>query len=668
MSTKYNELEQKFFNLVNSNPEVDKEKILLAYKIAYEKHIGQKRLSGEDYIIHPLSVGIILLEMQLDTYSVCAGILHDVFEDTETTEQEITENFNETVTKLIKGVTKISALKNNAKYVSKGYEDLRKFIFSVIDDVRVLIIKLADRLHNMRTLQYQPKTKQIEIARNTLELYAPLASRLGIESIKNELEDLSLYYLDHKAYNYIKTAIASRKIDREKYVDELVEEIKEVLKKENFTDYSIEARSKHFYSIYRKIKYQNKSIDEIYDLIGIRILTSSIKDCYIILGIIHNHFRPIPSRFKDYIAFPKTNLYQSLHTTLIDNNGKHIEIQIRTYEMDTHAKYGIAAHWMYKEKITDEKKIETEIKLFSKLKDWKKGDFADENIIENLKTELLEEQIFVFTPKGDIVELPANATALDFAFAIHTEIGFHCIGAKINGKLVPIRKELKPGDVIEIMTSKSRIPSLDWLEIVKTKKAKTKIKSYFRSIAEANKEQKIKFSPSALQQVTTYLGENSDLKQSEKNLPNSGVYIFGQNNVSYQFASCCNPRTGDKITGYISINKRTVLIHKTSCAFIQNLYNKGSLNQICQVTWNDPFFFYIRKYKIESEDISTKAIFDLVNSIDMSNLKLKELNFSLLENKTVSTLTLESKTEESFTLFENMISQFYQKLKISRLN
>jgi guanosine-3',5'-bis(diphosphate) 3'-pyrophosphohydrolase len=668
MSTKYNELEQKFFNLVNSNPEVDKEKILLAYKIAYEKHIGQKRLSGEDYIIHPLSVGIILLEMQLDTYSVCAGILHDVFEDTETTEQEITENFNETVTKLIKGVTKISALKNNAKYVSKGYEDLRKFIFSVIDDVRVLIIKLADRLHNMRTLQYQPKTKQIEIARNTLELYAPLASRLGMESIKNELEDLSLYYLDYKAYNYIKTAIASRKIDREKYVDELVEEIKEVLKKENFTDYSIEARSKHFYSIYRKIKYQNKSIDEIYDLIGIRILTSSIKDCYIILGIIHNHFRPIPSRFKDYIAFPKTNLYQSLHTTLIDNNGKHIEIQIRTYEMDTHAKYGIAAHWMYKEKITDEKKIETEIKLFSKLKDWKKGDFADENIIENLKTELLEEQIFVFTPKGDIVELPANATALDFAFAIHTEIGFHCIGAKINGKLVPIRKELKPGDVIEIMTSKSRIPSLDWLEIVKTKKAKTKIKSYFRSIAEANKEQKIKFSPSALQQVTTYLGENLDLKQSEKNLPNSGVYIFGQNNVSYQFASCCNPRTGDKITGYISINKRTVLIHKTSCAFIQNLYNKGSLNQICQVTWNDPFFFYIRKYKIESEDISTKAIFDLVNSIDMSNLKLKELNFSLLENKTVSTLTLESKTEESFTLFENMISQFYQKLKISRLN
>jgi GTP pyrophosphokinase len=668
MSTKYNELEQKFFNLVNSNPEVDKEKILLAYKIAYEKHIGQKRLSGEDYIIHPLSVGIILLEMQLDTYSVCAGILHDVSEDTETTEQEITENFNETVTKLIKGVTKISALKNNAKYVSKGYEDLRKFIFSVIDDVRVLIIKLADRLHNMRTLQYQPKTKQIEIARNTLELYAPLASRLGMESIKNELEDLSLYYLDYKAYNYIKTAIASRKIDREKYVDELVEEIKEVLKKENFTDYSIEARSKHFYSIYRKIKYQNKSIDEIYDLIGIRILTSSIKDCYIILGIIHNHFRPIPSRFKDYIAFPKTNLYQSLHTTLIDNNGKHIEIQIRTYEMDTHAKYGIAAHWMYKEKITDEKKIETEIKLFSKLKDWKKGDFADENIIENLKTELLEEQIFVFTPKGDIVELPANATALDFAFAIHTEIGFHCIGAKINGKLVPIRKELKPGDVIEIMTSKSRIPSLDWLEIVKTKKAKTKIKSYFRSIAEANKEQKIKFSPSALQQVTTYLGENLDLKQSEKNLPNSGVYIFGQNNVSYQFASCCNPRTGDKITGYISINKRTVLIHKTSCAFIQNLYNKGSLNQICQVTWNDPFFFYIRKYKIESEDISTKAIFDLVNSIDMSNLKLKELNFSLLENRTVSTLTLESKTEESFTLFENMISQFYQKLKISRLN
>lgn len=668
MSTKYNELEQKFFNLINNNQELDKEKILLAYKIAYEKHMGQKRLSGEDYIIHPLSVGIILLEMQLDTYSVCAGILHDVFEDTETTEQEITENFNETVTKLIQGVTKISALKNNAKYVSKGYEDLRKFIFSVIDDVRVLIIKLADRLHNMRTLQYQPKAKQIEIARNTLELYAPLASRLGIESIKNELEDLSLYYLDHKAYNYIKTAIASRKIDREKYIDELVEEIKEVLKKENFTNYSIEARSKHFYSIYRKIKYQNKSIDEIYDLIGIRILTPSIKDCYIVLGIVHNHFRPIPSRFKDYIAFPKSNLYQSLHTTLIDNNGKHIEIQIRTFDMDAHAKFGIAAHWMYKEKITDEKKIETEVKLFSKLKDWKKGDFADENIIENLKTELLEEQIFVFTPKGDIVELPANATALDFAFAIHTEIGFHCIGAKINGKIVPIRKELKPGDVVEIMTSKSRIPSLDWLEIVKTKKAKTKIKSYFRSIAEANKEQKVKFSPVALQQVITYLGENSGQKEKEKELSNSQIYVFGQNNVSYQFASCCNPRTGDKITGYISINKRTVLIHKTSCAFIQNLYNKGSLNQICQVSWNDPFFFYIRKYKIESEDISTKSIFDLVNSIDMANLKLKELNFSLLENKTVSTLALESKTEESFTLFENMISQFYQKLKISRLN
>ncbi|MFN3411456.1 MAG: RelA/SpoT family protein, partial [Exilispira sp.] len=494
MISQIQNLEQEFFSKISQFEEKDKDLILKAYKLAYEKHLGQKRLSGEDYITHPLSVTLILLDLRMDVSTICAALMHDILEDTETSEEEISQNFSPTILKLIKGVTKISSMRNSAQFVYKGYEDLRRFIFSVIDDLRVLIIKLADRLHNMRTLQFQPPFKQIEIAKNTLELYAPLASRLGIEWIKDELEDLSLYFIDYKAYQYIKEAISLKKEDREKYIQSIIDQIKIILEKENLKNINIEGRGKHFFSIYRKLKYQNKSIDEIYDLIGIRVLCESIRDCYTALGIIHNLYKPIPSRFKDYIAFPKTNLYQSLHTTVIDNNGKHIEFQIRTYQMDNNAKYGVAAHWMYKENISDEKKIETELKIFSKLKDWKQKDFSDENLMENLKTELLSEQIFVYTPKGDIVQLPKNSTALDFAFAIHSEIGLHCIGARVNGKFVPIRKELKGGEVVEILTSKKQLPSIDWLEITKTRKARAKIRNFFRKVDQQNKNEKIKLS------------------------------------------------------------------------------------------------------------------------------------------------------------------------------
>ncbi|HPC39093.1 MAG TPA: RelA/SpoT family protein [Exilispira sp.] len=693
MISNIQKLEQEFFQKINLFEERDKELILKAYKISYEKHLGQKRLSGEDYITHPLSVALILLDLKMDVSTISAALMHDILEDTETTEEEILKIFNPTILKLIKGVTKISAMRNSAQFVSRGYEDLRRFIFSIIDDLRVLIIKLADRLHNMRTLQYQPPAKQIEIAKNTLELYAPLAARLGMEWIKDELEDLALYYIDHKSYQYIKEAIASKKEDRKKYIESIIDEIKAIIEKEKLNNINIEGRGKHFYSIYRKLKFQNKNIDEIYDLMGIRILAESIRDCYTVLGIIHNLYKPIPSRFKDYIAFPKANLYQSLHTTVIDNNGKHIEVQIRTYEMDNNAKYGVAAHWMYKENISDEKKIETELKIFSKLKDWKQQDFSDENLMENLKAEILSEQIFVYTPRGDVVQLPKNATTLDFAFAIHTDIGLHCIGARVNGKFVPIRKELKGGEVVEILTSKKQLPSIDWLEITKTRKAKSKIRSFFREVDKLNRNEKIKLSSDAAINVINSINTEKKLdlsrsinseKKSERpnelksevenknkveNLyENKYIYVFGNHNILYQFATCCNPRPADKIVGYISISKHSVVIHKAQCKFIQRIINEYGNSRIVPVSWNDPFATFNRKYKIESEENSTKIISEIVNAIDIGNLHLKELNSTVKDLKTVCFITVESKTEESFQIFENQISQLEDRLKLLRIN
>lgn len=691
MISQIQNLEQEFFQKINSLDEKDKELVLKAYKLSYEKHLGQKRLSGEDYIVHPLSVAIILLDLKMDVSTICGGLMHDILEDTDTSEEEISNNFNPTILKLIKGVTKISSMRNSAQFVSKGYEDLRKFIFSIIDDLRVLIIKLADRLHNMRTLQYQPPAKQYEIAKNTLELYAPLASRLGIESIKDELEDLSLYYIDYKAYQYIKSAVASKKEDRQRYIENIINKIKRIVEEEKISGVSIEGRSKHFFSIYRKMKNQNKSIDEIYDLVGIRILTDSIRDCYTVLGIVHNQYKPIPSRFKDYIAFPKANLYQSIHTTVIDDNGKHIEFQIRTHQMDSNAKYGVAAHWMYKENISDEKKIETELRIFSKLKGWKQKDFSDENLMENLKTEILSEQIFVYTPKGDIVELPKNSTALDFAFAIHTEIGIHCIGARINGKFVPIRKEIKGGEVIEILTSKKQLPSLDWLEITKTRKAKSKIRSFFREVNKLNKNEKVKFSSETISNVINSFNtekskelNKADVYKTDKNILNKVdeksetkpsskfdkkyVYIFGNHNIEYQFATCCNPQPADRIVGYISLSKHSVLIHKSNCKFIQRMINEYGRTRIVKVSWNDPFSTFSRKYKIESEDNSTKVISEIVNAIDIGNLHLKEMNSSIKDMKLTCFLTCESKTEESFPIFESQLMQFEDKIKITRIN
>ena len=669
MISQVQSLEQEFFQKIGIFDEKDKDLILKAYKVSYEKHLGQKRLSGEDYITHPLSVAIILLDLKMDVSTICAALMHDILEDTETTEEEILKDFDPTILKLIKGVTKISAMRNSAQFVSKGYEDLRRFIFSIIDDLRVLIIKLADRLHNMRTLQFQPSSKQIEIAKNTIELYAPLASRLGIEWIKDELEDLSLYYLDYKSYQYIKSAVASKKEDRQKYLDTIIQEIKAAIGKEDLQNIKIEGRGKHFYSIYRKLKNQNKSIDEIYDLMGIRILTDSIRDCYTVLGIIHNLYKPIPSRFKDYIAFPKANLYQSLHTTVIDNNGKHIEVQIRTYEMDNNAKYGVAAHWMYKENISDEKKIETELKIFSKLKDWKQKDFSDENLMENLKAEILSEQIFVYTPKGDVVQLPKNATALDFAFAIHTEVGLHCIGARINGRFVPIRKELKGGEVVEILTSKKQLPSIDWLEITKTRKAKSKIRSFFKQVDQQNKKEKIKLSSEAASNVINSIDTEKKVDLSKTVVSESKyVYIFGNHNIVYQFATCCKPQPADKIVGFISVAKHSVIIHKAQCRFIQKVLNEYGTSRIISVSWNDPFATFSRKYKIESEENSTKIIAEIVNSIDIANLHLKELNSVVKDLKTTCFILVESKTEESFPIFESQILQLEDRIKLSRIN
>lgn len=657
----------KFLKKVKSVQNLKYDLIKKALYFSDEKHKGQKRLSGEDYVMHPLAVANILVDLHLDSDTVIAGLLHDVLEDTNTTEDEIKNQFNETILKLIKGVTKISFIKTNYKFVHE-YENLRKFLFSIIDDVRVLMIKLADRLHNMRTLSAQPQPKQIEIAKNTLEIYAPLAARLGLEWMKNELEDLCLYYLDQKSYSYIKENVAMKKVEREKNINEIKENIKKLLNNEGIFKFAIKGRAKHFYSIYKKINEQNKTFEEIYDLYGIRIITEDIKECYSILGIIHSHYKPIPGRFKDYIAIPKSNFYQSLHTTCIDDKKRKLEIQIRTYEMDRIAEYGIAAHWMYKENITDFEKIQNEIKIFSKLREWNKDDFASSKLMENLKSDILQEDIFVFTPKGDVVELPKGSTVLDFAFAIHTDIGLSAIGGKINGKFVPLRKVLRNGDVVEILTSSKKVSSYDWIDIVKTRKAKVKLKSYFNKLITENKTQKVKVEKEIIKNIPpTIVINKNEVKQKvkEKKTPKE-IYIMGEKNIVFEFAKCCNPEPGDKIIGVVSTKKRAIIVHKFDCPQIKNI--EKNKNKIIHITWNDPFKKFTRKYRVISSGITTNIITDLLLTVDKINLILKCMKMEVKSEKIFCDLTLETKSEENFKLFEEILKKEKIKMDFFRIN
>ncbi len=473
------------------HPSDDISLIEKAYNLAYEAHKEQVRKSGEPYIIHPLCVAIVLADLELDKETIVAGLLHDVVEDTPITDEEIKEMFGEDVALLVDGVTKLDKLNfhgindKDAEKLERQAENLRKMFLAMAKDIRVILIKLADRLHNMRTLQYRNPEKQQEVARETLDIYSPIAHRLGISKIKVELDDLSLKYLEPEAYYDLVDKIAIRKSVREKYIQTIVDEVSEHIEHAGIKA-QIDGRIKHFFSIYKKMKNQNKTIDQIYDLFAVRIIVDSVKDCYAALGVIHEMYKPIPERFKDYIAMPKANMYQSLHTTLIGTSGVPFEIQIRTYEMHKAAEYGIAAHWKYK-RASDGKKVETqeEEKLvwLRQILEWQQTEEDNREFMQLLKSDLnlFSDQVYCFTPTGDVKNLPAGCTPIDFAYSIHSAVGNTMIGARVNGKLVTIDYEIQNGDQIEIMTSQnSKGPSRDWLNVVKSTQAKNKINQWFK--------------------------------------------------------------------------------------------------------------------------------------------------------------------------------------------
>ena len=468
------------------HPSDDISMIEKAYRVASEAHKDQKRKSGEAYIIHPLCVGIILAELELDKESIVAGLLHDVVEDTILTKEEIEQEFGTEVAEIVDGVTKLGQLSYSQDKIEEQAENLRKMFLAMAKDIRVIMVKLADRLHNMRTLQYMTHEKQIEKSRETIEIYSPIAQRLGISKVKNELDDLSLKYLEPKAYRELSEQINEKRSEREAFVEEIVIEVRKKMAEAGI-EAQVYGRAKHFFSIYKKMVNQHKTLDQIYDLFAVRIIVESVKDCYAALGIIHEMYTPVPGRFKDYIAMPKQNMYQSLHTTLIGPMGRPFEIQIRTFEMHRVAEYGIAAHWKYKE-MSDGKKPgpeqeEAKLNWLRQILEWQQDMNDNREFMSLLKSDLnlFNENVYVFSPKGDVKTLPAGSCTIDFAYAVHSAVGNKMVGARVNGKLVPIETELHNGDRVEIITSQnSKGPSRDWLKVVKSTQAKNRINRWFR--------------------------------------------------------------------------------------------------------------------------------------------------------------------------------------------
>ncbi|ABR48507.1 (p)ppGpp synthetase I, SpoT/RelA [Alkaliphilus metalliredigens QYMF] len=474
-------LENLIAKIEEYNPQCDAELIIRAYHYGENAHQGQYRKSGEQYFIHPVEVAKILIELKMDSSTIAAGLLHDVIEDTPYGYGKVREEFGEEVAELVEGVTKLTRLSFESKEERQA-ENLRKMFIAMAKDIRVVLIKLADRLHNMRTLKYQSDEKKKEKAMETLEIFAPIAHRLGISRIKWELEDLCLLYIDPEGYYDLVDKVAKKRRDRETFINKVIS-ILDGKMDEFGIENEISGRPKHFYSIYRKMVYQNKSFDEIFDFIAFRVIVNNVKDCYGILGIVHTLWKPIPGRFKDYIAMPKPNMYQSLHTTVIGPNGEPFEIQIRTKEMHQIAEFGIAAHWSYKEgkSINNEDDMDTKLTWLRQMLEWEKDTKDPKEFMASLKVDLYTNEVFVFTPKGEVINLPSGSTPIDFAYKIHSDVGNKCVGAKVDSRMVPIDYKLKNGNIVEILTSSQSVgPSRDWLKIVKSSQASTKIKQWFK--------------------------------------------------------------------------------------------------------------------------------------------------------------------------------------------
>lgn len=582
----------------------EKQEIMNAAKWAVNQHKGQLRASGEPYIIHPISVAETLISLKMDVPTVIGGLLHDVIEDTNITEEEFIKLFGQEVTTLVNGVTKISIVKVKSKSIQES-ETIRKMFLAMVKDIRVILIKLADKKHNMGTLHFLRPEKQVRIAKECLDIYAPLAGKLGIYGLKSELEDISLKYIDKESYNEIKKFVSDKKRKRQQFLAKIEQNIKDAANEQSI-NISVKSRAKHVYSIYNKRKNKQKELADIYDLLGVRILCSTTLECYNILGLVHSLWSPIAGRFKDYIAMPKENNYQSLHTTVMGEKGKTFEVQIRTFKMNQIAEFGIAAHWLYKEGKTENHAKASDLAVINKLKTW-----ADVNIdtVEYINTvigDLLQDSIYVYTPNGDIIELPKGATALDFAYHIHTEIGDHCVGAKANNKIIALTKPLRNTQIISIMTSKSAHPHVNWLKHVKTARAKSKIRNWLNTHHEtltADKSVIIPDSPVKKKieegHFETYEDKEAQIEHQEViNSDNNSIIIGDENNILVSFANCCHPVIGDKIVGFVS-RGRGVIVHKRSCPNLPGI-NEFKEREI-PISWEAEKLNTVRKCRVTAK-------------------------------------------------------------------
>lgn len=564
---------------------VDKEMIKKAYNLAYEAHKDQRRESGEPYIMHPVEVACILADMGMDTSTITAGILHDVIEDTEYSHEDISKKFSPEVADLVEGVTKLGKIKYKTKEEQQA-DNVRKMLLAMAKDIRVILIKLADRLHNMRTLKYMSVDKQKEKAKETFDIYAPLAHRLGMSKIKWELEDLGFRYMNPNEYYFIVRKIAEKRVERENYIEEIVDQLKSNLNKANIPS-DIEGRPKHFYSIYGKMVKKNRTIDQIFDLTAVRILVDTVKDCYAVLGIVHTIYKPIPGRFKDYIAMPKPNMYQSLHSTVIGPQGKPFEIQIRTFEMHKTAEYGIAAHWKYKEGEDNAEDIDKKLTWLRDILEWQRETSDAEEFMEGFKIDLFSDEVFVFTPKGTVINLPHAATPIDFAYKIHTDIGNSCIGAKINGKMVPLDYQLKTGEIIEILASSTpKGPSIDWLNMVKSNQAKSKIRAWFKK---AKREENIIKGKDSLEKEAKKQGYNfGEIAKGE--LLDNTLKKYNMNTIDDLYAAigvgAVAPST--IVLKIKEMHARTVKNDASDWRVIQDQLNKGNNNKLHKVKAASP--------------------------------------------------------------------------------
>ena len=663
--------------------------ILKAYNYALKNHGEQMRKSGEPYIIHPVNVAYTIAELGLDEQTICAALLHDVVEDTNATNEDLKNEFGPEIAEMVDGVTKLKKIQY-ATIEENQVENYRKMFLAMGKDIRVIIIKLADRLHNMRTLEHLSRERQIAIAQETMQLYAPLANRLGLYAMKWELEDLGFKYLNPEEYMELVKGIEQKREERLKFIEKIMADIRVQLKKQRI-EAEVTGRAKHLYSIYRKMRRDNKTLDQIYDLFALRIIVNSVKDCYAALGIVHEMYNPMPGRFKDYIAVPKPNMYQSIHTTLLGEKGTPFEVQIRTWDMHRIAEYGIAAHWAYKEANYGSKKGQQTVKAtddklawLREALEWQQEMQDPQEFLETLKTELFEDEVYVFTPKGAIKVLPRGATPIDFAYAIHAEIGNHMVGAKINSKMVPIITPIKNGDIIEIITSdNSKGPSQDWLKFVKSSSAKNKILQWFKK---ERKTENIEKGKEAIEKELKRIGidytelfkieyinpmlerykyknldemyasvgfgamsatkiiarmlieyrkehkedtiqEKIDQLATAKNKkttsPSSGIIVKGIDNCLVKLSKCCNPLPGDEIIGYIT-KGRGVSVHRKDCVNINDLLKEE--NRIIEVQWyNQEKVTYTVEIEIFAND-RNGLLADIVQKINESKAKLLGVN------------------------------------------